>query len=160
MRQLQHEPRQRRVLHPGTAVRDDLTGEVEAVVPVLAQAREHRSTVAERASASNGTATSGRRPSSGGCCVPRRDGRRASAGGRSPPYWFHLSAVFFPCPEFFARTLATSWLPCSSISGCASCERDIGSFSGRSNFSGCRRCSRFGFMSFVSGTFSCLVMLR
>src|SRR5436190_17085409 len=46
MRALEDEPRQRRVLHPRAAVGDDLAGEVEAEVAVLAQAREHRSTLA------------------------------------------------------------------------------------------------------------------
>jgi hypothetical protein len=41
VRQLQDEPRKRRVLHPRAAVRDDLTREIEAVVAVLAEAREH-----------------------------------------------------------------------------------------------------------------------
>ena len=38
---LEDEPRQRRVLHPRTAVGDDLACEIKAVVAVLAQAREH-----------------------------------------------------------------------------------------------------------------------
>ena len=40
MRQLQHEPRGRDLLHPRPGERDRLAAEVEAVVPVLADARE------------------------------------------------------------------------------------------------------------------------
>src|SRR5205823_11938602 len=80
-----------------------------------------------------------------------QEARQHSAVSRSPTelaghprtsaHWFHLSAVFFLCPVFLARTLPTS---CGRSDAAGGSAREGGSRrSAPSGVSGCLRCSRF-----------------